>query len=54
LGGWCFYVTGSSSPCSFFFRFGGGRPLHSVQSLSCRMLTEDPTICFAIFLPTIS
>jgi hypothetical protein len=31
-----------------------GQPLHSVQSLSCRMLTKDPAICFANFLPIIS
>jgi hypothetical protein len=53
-GGWCFYITGSSSIHCFLFHFGGGRTLHKVQSLSCHNLPEDPAICFAIFLPTIS
>jgi hypothetical protein len=30
-----------------FFRFGGGRPLHTAQSLIVRGLMEVPTTCFA-------
>jgi hypothetical protein len=33
VGGRCFYNTSSRSTRRFFFRFGGGRPLHKVQSL---------------------
>jgi hypothetical protein len=53
-GGQCFCVTGSSNTCRFsFFRFGGGPPLHSVQSLSGHRLSEDPTVRFAISSPVI-
>jgi hypothetical protein len=32
----CFYITGSCSVCSLFFRFGGRRPPHNAQSLTIR------------------
>jgi hypothetical protein len=31
-----------------FFRFGGGRPLHNVQSLTSCSRVDDPTIHFSI------
>jgi hypothetical protein len=40
--------------CSSFFRFGGGRPLHSVQFLICCNLLEVSTTCFGIFSLRIS
>jgi hypothetical protein len=46
VGGWCFYITGSSSVCSFSFHFGGGRPLHKVHFLSFSNLLD---ISFARF-----
>jgi hypothetical protein len=45
-GGRCFYITGSSSMCSFSFRFGGGRRLHKVQSLILFILLEIPSARF--------
>jgi hypothetical protein len=33
VGGRCFYISGFRSNCSFFFLFGGGRPLHKVRSI---------------------
>jgi hypothetical protein len=46
------HYRSSSAPC-FYFRFGGGRPLHSVQFLFFRNVTGDPAICFAISIPVI-
>jgi hypothetical protein len=49
-GGRCFYMTGSSSLCSFFFfHFGEGRPLHNVQFLIFSNPTDDPFSRFANF-----
>jgi hypothetical protein len=31
--GRCSHITGSSCVCSFFFRLGGGPPLHKLQSI---------------------
>jgi hypothetical protein len=43
----CFYISGSYSVCSLFFRFGGGRPLHIVLTLIFCSLMVVPTIRFA-------
>jgi hypothetical protein len=45
--GQCSYISGSYFVCSLFFRFGGGRLLHNVQSINFRSLIEVRTICFA-------
>jgi hypothetical protein len=50
-GGRHFYITGSSYPCSFFFRFGGGRPLHKVQSAILHILLEALGIRFMFLRP---
>jgi hypothetical protein len=42
------------TPCTIFFRFGGGLPLHKVHFLILRNLREVATTCFAIFPPKIS
>jgi hypothetical protein len=42
------HISGSYSVCDLFFRFGGGRPHHNVQSLIFRNSTEDLAIHFAI------
>jgi hypothetical protein len=42
------YISG---PCSLFFRFGGGRPLHNVQTFIFRMLMQNSTARFAISSP---
>jgi hypothetical protein len=51
MGARCFYITGSSSALCSFFRFGGGRPLHSVQFLFFCSGEGDPAICFAVSSP---
>jgi hypothetical protein len=52
--GRCSHISGSYSVSDLFFRFGGGRPLHNVQSLILRNPLEVSTICFAIFTLKIS
>jgi hypothetical protein len=44
---WQHYIYGSFSVSHLFFHFGGGRPLHTVQSLIFRSLMDILTICFA-------
>jgi hypothetical protein len=48
--GWrrCFYITGSCCICSFFFRFVGGRPLHTVQSFTFCIPRVHLAVCLAI------
>jgi hypothetical protein len=45
--GQCSSVSGSYSVCSLFFHFGGGQPLHNVQSLIFCSLMEVLTVFFA-------
>jgi hypothetical protein len=49
-----FYISSSCSVSRLFFRFGGGRLLHNVQSIILRNPLEVPTIRFAIFTLNIS
>jgi hypothetical protein len=54
--GWCSHISGSfyaNIASRFFFRFGGGRPLHNVQSLIFRNSTVDLAIRFAISRPVV-
>jgi hypothetical protein len=44
----------SNTASSFFFRFGGGLPLHSVHSLVFCVLAKDLAFGFAIFAINIS
>jgi hypothetical protein len=49
----CSHVSGSYSVCSFFFRFGGSRPLHTFQIPICSNLLGIPTTCFMKSSPKI-
>jgi hypothetical protein len=48
----CTHMYGSYTVCHLFFSFGGGRPLHNVQSLIFSLM-DVPTICIVTSSSTV-